>query len=83
MAPLVRLLPCIVRLSTMLLSSLSGALSSKMANRLLLHVCCWLTGCKRRMFAGAVGSCNVVGIQVGLLVGGGGNRVCTGMHHPW
>ncbi len=71
MAPSVCLLACTVMLFAMLLSSLSRASSSKMANELLLHVCCWWIGCKSWMFAGALGSCNVVGIQIGVLVGGG------------
>ncbi len=71
MAPLVQLLACTVRLSAMLSSSLSGASSSKMANWLSLCVCCWWTHHKSWMFAGAVGPCNVVGIQVRVLAGGG------------
>jgi hypothetical protein len=71
MAPLVQLSVCTVMLSAILSSLLSGATSSKMANWLLLRVCPWWTGCKSWMFAGAVGSCNVVGIQVGVLVGVG------------
>jgi hypothetical protein len=71
MVQLVWMLACTVMLSAMLLSSMSGALSSKIANGLFLRVCCWWAGCKSQMFAGAVRSCNVVGIQVGLLVGGG------------
>jgi hypothetical protein len=71
MVPLVRPSICTVMLSAMLLLSLAGVSSSKMANGLLLRVCCWLTGCKSWMFAGAVGSCDVVGIHVGVLVGGG------------
>jgi hypothetical protein len=71
MAPLVQLLACTVRSSAMLSPLLSGALSSKMANGLLLCVCCWWTGPKSWMFAGAMGSCDVVGIQVWVLVGGG------------
>jgi hypothetical protein len=55
----------------MLSSSSSGASSSKMANGLLLGVCCWWTGHKSRMFVDAMSSCNVVGIQVGVPVGGG------------
>jgi hypothetical protein len=35
------------------------------------------------MLEGAVGSCDVVGIQVGLCAGGGGNVACAGAHHPW
>jgi hypothetical protein len=42
-----------------------------MANGLLLRVCLWWMGHKSQMFAGAMGSCNMVGIQVGVLVGGG------------
>ncbi len=63
------LLACTVMSSTMLSLSSSRVLSSKMANGLLLCVCCWWTGHKSQMFTGAVGSCNVVGIQVGVLVG--------------
>jgi hypothetical protein len=58
-------------LSAMLSLLLSGAPSSKMANGLLLHVCHWWTGCKSWIVADAVGSCDVVGVQVGLLLGGG------------
>ncbi len=73
MAPLVWLLACTVMLSPILslMLSSSGASSSKMANGLLLCECCWGIGCKRRMFEGTVGSCDVVGIQDGLRVGGG------------
>ncbi len=71
MVPLVRFLACTVMSSTMLSLLSSGVLSSKMAKGLLLCVCCWWTGCKSQMFAGAMGSCDVVGIQVGVLVGGG------------
>jgi hypothetical protein len=71
MAPLVQLLACYVMLSAILSLLLSGVSSSKMANGLLLHVSCWWTGCKSWIFAGAVGSCNVVGVQVRVLVGGG------------
>jgi hypothetical protein len=49
----------------------SRALSSKMANGLLLRVCPWWTGHKSRMFEGATGSCDVVGIQIGMCIGGG------------
>jgi hypothetical protein len=49
----------------------SGASSSNMANGLLLHVCRWWTGCRSWIFAGALGSCDVVGVQFGLLVGEG------------
>ncbi len=70
-APLVWLLAFTVRLSAMLSLSLSGASSPKTANGLLHHVCCWWTGCKSWMFEGAMGSCNVVGIQVGVHAGGG------------
>ncbi len=79
MAPLLQLLTCTVRLSIMLLSSLSGALSSKMTNRLLLRVCRWWTGCKSCMFESAMGSCDVVGIQVGVHVVGGA-IVCALVH---
>jgi hypothetical protein len=65
------LLACIVMSSAMLSPSSFGASSFKMANRLLLYVCCWCIGSKRRMFEGTVGSCNVVGIRLGLRVGGG------------
>jgi hypothetical protein len=58
-------------LSAMLLLLSSRASSLKLANGLFLRVCRWWTGCKSQMFAGAVGSCNVVGIQVGVIVGGG------------
>jgi hypothetical protein len=51
--------------SAMLSSSSSGVWSSKMANRLLLSVCCWLIGHERRMFDGAVESCEVVGVWDG------------------
>jgi hypothetical protein len=69
--PLVQLLACTVMLSAMLSLLLSGASSSKMVNMLLLRVCYWWTGCTSQMFAGAVGSCNVVGVREGVLVGGG------------
>ncbi len=71
MVPLVQLLACTVRLSAMISSSLSGTSSSKLANGLLLRVCRWWTGCKSWMVERAMGSCNVVGIQVGVRVGGG------------
>ncbi len=71
MVPLVQLLACTVMLSAMLLLLPSGASSSKMANGLLLDECCWWTDCKSQMFAGAVGSCNVVGVLIGVLVSGG------------
>ncbi len=51
--------------------------------RTVLRGCHWWIGCKRWMFEGTVGSCDVVGIQDELHVGGGGNIVCTGACHPW
>jgi hypothetical protein len=82
MVPLVQLMACTVMLSIMLSSSLSGTSSSKMSNGLLLRVCCWWTGRNSWMFAGAVGSCNMVDVQVGVLVGGVRNIVCTSVLHP-